>query len=308
MTSNINYNNIDGTYPVAGVDNDSQGFRSNFTNIKTNFQSAKTELEDLQSKVIVKSALSGTTMDNNMVGSEIHNALIYAFNEKIEDRASVTGVLTAFDYSVASNFSVTPSAAFTISFTSWPQTGQLGRIRVKVVQNSSFATQTMTIPAIVTKGIDSIEGALWNGTAYVISFASAGTFYYEFTSDDGGTSVHINDLSRPRMSTAISADWSNIPYPNFSRYNYYTPSTGTYIFANNTTFIDSTSTIAALKVYLPNSAVDGQIVTINTNNAITSLTISAPNLVLGNVTTLASNSNVKFQFVGVSSPQKWFKL
>jgi len=32
--SNINPNNINAAYPVAGVDNDSQGFRDNFTNIK----------------------------------------------------------------------------------------------------------------------------------------------------------------------------------------------------------------------------------------------------------------------------------
>ena len=37
MASSINPSNIDGTYPVAGQDNDSQGFRDNFTNVKTNF-------------------------------------------------------------------------------------------------------------------------------------------------------------------------------------------------------------------------------------------------------------------------------
>jgi hypothetical protein len=31
MASNINPYNIDGTYPVAGQDNSSQGFRDNFT-------------------------------------------------------------------------------------------------------------------------------------------------------------------------------------------------------------------------------------------------------------------------------------
>ena len=36
MASNINANNIDGTFPIAGQDNDSQGFRDNFTNVKTN--------------------------------------------------------------------------------------------------------------------------------------------------------------------------------------------------------------------------------------------------------------------------------
>ena len=35
MASNINPNNVDTTYPIAGQDNDSQGFRDNFTNIKT---------------------------------------------------------------------------------------------------------------------------------------------------------------------------------------------------------------------------------------------------------------------------------
>ena len=54
MSSNINPNNIDGTYPVAGQDNNSQGFRDNFTNTKTNFQYAETEITDLQNNAILK--------------------------------------------------------------------------------------------------------------------------------------------------------------------------------------------------------------------------------------------------------------
>ena len=57
MTSSINANNIDGTYPVAGQDNNSQGFRDNFTNTKTNFQYAADEINDLQSKVILRQLL-----------------------------------------------------------------------------------------------------------------------------------------------------------------------------------------------------------------------------------------------------------
>lgn len=52
MASSINTGNIDGAYPVAGQDNSSQGFRDNFTNIKTNFGYAKSELEDLQTKAV----------------------------------------------------------------------------------------------------------------------------------------------------------------------------------------------------------------------------------------------------------------
>ena len=48
MASNINYSNIDENYPVAGQDNDSQGFRDNFQNIKTALNTASTEITTLQ--------------------------------------------------------------------------------------------------------------------------------------------------------------------------------------------------------------------------------------------------------------------
>src|SRR6056300_243237 len=48
MASNINYTNIDENYPVAGQDNDSQGFRDNFQNIETALNTASTEITTLQ--------------------------------------------------------------------------------------------------------------------------------------------------------------------------------------------------------------------------------------------------------------------
>ena len=50
MASTINPNNIDITYPIAGQDNDTQGFRDNFRNIKNNLNTARLEITDLQSK------------------------------------------------------------------------------------------------------------------------------------------------------------------------------------------------------------------------------------------------------------------
>ena len=49
MASSIVPGNIDGTYPTAGQDNSSQGFRDNFNAIKNNFTESKTEIEALQS-------------------------------------------------------------------------------------------------------------------------------------------------------------------------------------------------------------------------------------------------------------------
>jgi hypothetical protein len=51
MTSLINATNIDITYPIAGQDNDTQGFRTNFTNIQNNLAQAAVEITALQSNV-----------------------------------------------------------------------------------------------------------------------------------------------------------------------------------------------------------------------------------------------------------------
>ena len=82
MTSQINPNNINGAYPVAGQDNNSQGFRDNFTNTSTNFQYAAQEITALQNQAILNSQLSGganLTVQNNMLNSPLSNALISDF-------------------------------------------------------------------------------------------------------------------------------------------------------------------------------------------------------------------------------------
>ena len=77
----INPNSINGGFPVFGQDNSTQGFRDNFTNIKNNFVAAKAELEDIQGKVLVKSALSGGVLDNDMDGGTLTNAQLKAYTQ-----------------------------------------------------------------------------------------------------------------------------------------------------------------------------------------------------------------------------------
>jgi len=51
MASNINFQNINAEYPIAGKDQSSQGFRDNFGVIKSSLNVAKTEIESLQSAI-----------------------------------------------------------------------------------------------------------------------------------------------------------------------------------------------------------------------------------------------------------------
>jgi hypothetical protein len=74
MASNIDPTIIDGEYPIAGKDQPSQGFRTNFTGIEENFSAAASEITELQEKAVLKAPLSGTTLDNNLQGNEILSA------------------------------------------------------------------------------------------------------------------------------------------------------------------------------------------------------------------------------------------
>ena len=72
MTSLINnlYINIDEAYPVAGVDNDTQGFRDNFDIIKSSLAVASTEitvLQDTTAKINAGNNFSGNTLSNTIL-------------------------------------------------------------------------------------------------------------------------------------------------------------------------------------------------------------------------------------------------
>jgi hypothetical protein len=52
--SAINTNGLDVNYPIPGQNNSSQGFRNNFASIKTNLDTAGSEISELQNKVVFK--------------------------------------------------------------------------------------------------------------------------------------------------------------------------------------------------------------------------------------------------------------
>jgi len=306
MASNINANNIDGTYPIAGVDNDSQGFRTNFTNIKNNFAYAKGEIEDLQGKVILKGALSGGTVVNNdlsgtiLAGAEIHN-----FRETQVDFGSTSGTLV-LNHATAPYYTVTTNGSIILSFSNLPISGKLGRIRFKAVITS--AAHTMTLPTAVNIGTDTLEG--FNSSTHVLAFNAAGTYMFEFTTDDQGATIAVNDMSRPRYPTADSSDWSST-VPNFSRYSYANVGNNFSTTVTNTLYIDSVKILNYGNIYLPSAPGDGQLVTISSNNAIQTMRIISNTgvLVLGNVSTLSANANIKLQYVAGATPApRWFKL
>jgi hypothetical protein len=198
MTSQINPNNIDGTYPIAGQDNNSQGFRDNFTQTRVNFQYASTEITELQSKVLLKSALTGTTLDNNMNDSLLYAALIQDFSAVKIAPTPVTGLVT-LNYASAhyQSYDTASAGSVTLDFTGFPSSAY-GYMKLQITI-SDYTLYTLTLPATVSLGITGIQG-ISPGTALVsntITFGANGVYEFGFGSYDGGNTITVFDLNRP---------------------------------------------------------------------------------------------------------------
>lgn len=196
MASQINPNDIDGSYPVAGQDNNSQGFRDNFTNTKTNFTYAAGEITDLQNNVLLKSALTGTTLDNDMNGGLLYGALIQDFSATRVAIGTVSGSQTV-NYASGHYQTLTTSGSVTLAFSNFPTTGTQGWIIVRVTVAST--AHTLTLPAAVgTSASASSVLGIQGISSNVITFNETGTYEFQFHTEDGGTTIYLSELTRPR--------------------------------------------------------------------------------------------------------------
>ena len=130
MTSNITPNTIIDTFPRAGEDNSSQGFRDNFTAIKDNFSTATTEISDLQTNTAKLNA------NNNFQSNELSGALMIGNKIKIFDGGTVS---SSQDINLSNGHyqKFTVSGIITLTFNEWSNTnGHMDVVYVEMKSNN----------------------------------------------------------------------------------------------------------------------------------------------------------------------------
>lgn len=184
MASNIVPGNIDGTFPIAGQDNSSQGFRDNFTAIKNNFTEAKSEIEDLQAN---KANTDGTSdfADNIVQGAQLKD-----YSETVYAHGNVSGT-TTLNHENGNYQTATTTNAITLGFSNWPASGKLGKIRLDIRVAST--SHTITLPSAV-KPADGVSGH--DGSSTQITVPTSGRYLYEFLTPDAGTTVLMIELGK----------------------------------------------------------------------------------------------------------------
>ena len=183
MTSLINTTNLDSTFPVAGQNNDSQGFRDNFDNTKINLNRASLEITELQDKCLFKSKLVNSDLNNDLDSTIIYRAQLKAPSETFNDIGTRSGVVL-IDYQVATFQKLTLNGNVAIALTNFPMDNQCGKLRLWItVPNISY---TILLPNEVIYGTS--DSRISSKT---LTFTSPGDYIVEFISVDGGMAYWI---------------------------------------------------------------------------------------------------------------------
>jgi hypothetical protein len=135
MTSAIVYSTVDENFPVAGVDNDSQGFRDNFTVIKTGLQTANSEITTLQTYSAKLGNDAGTEVVNNFGGNIISKAKTSRVYANAYQTYAVSN--TNVSWNDGEYQSIEMRGDYKLTFTDWPEADGYGKMRIELKSNGT---------------------------------------------------------------------------------------------------------------------------------------------------------------------------
>jgi len=200
--SDIIIETLDSAYPVAGVDNDTQGFRDNFQILKDALRTAKAEiqaLEDSAARLDVENNFNGTTLvDSNM---KMTTEAYYPAGTAVNGNFNIS-FLNGHYQSLTLNIGAVSS--FTINFQDWPDSERL-------------ATSTSKITLLLS-GVDRPEGEEAGSDPASVLFTSdtggelkySPNFPADFTIDENSNPVWIEFI---RIADVVYANYIGIFEP-----------------------------------------------------------------------------------------------
>jgi hypothetical protein len=198
MSSNINPNNLDTSFPIAGQDNDSQGFRDNFTNTKTNFEFAKDEINDLQNNVILKGPLPGVPVNNDLNGAIIKAAQLQDMRNTVVSIGTITSPTVTINVQAAPYYKMITNGDVEIVFENFAPIGTQSTVRLEI--ETGPGGDSITLPGEVSIGLEGVE----NIVGSVITPPISSVTIYEFSSSAADSEISISELT-PRRQVPLQA-------------------------------------------------------------------------------------------------------
>lgn len=178
MTSAIVSSTIDAAFPVAGQDNNSQGFRDNFQITKNGLSQAATEISALQ---LTTAKLDD---DNDFAGNIIQNAITKKLYGSV---ATVTQPPTGnLDVSTGDYQRITlPNSNITLTLTNWPTIdSRFATVRIHL-ENLNVVSRTVTFDVNALATVSDDDSGKF--TSHAISVPAGKTVMIEASKFNAGS-------------------------------------------------------------------------------------------------------------------------
>lgn len=194
MASNINTTDIDTEFPVPGQDNDSQGFRDNFTTILENFQATKTEIETLQTDTVKLNADNTFLLNENDDPTLLINANFkgHSLTFYSDPGGDVSGAKTITyangEYQV---YNLSANTEINILANGWPGTGRYAKLTLHLTATTS---SVLSFNNSLNIKFDNQSGSWSNGTLTVNSNTNPDII--ELWTYQGGNTIYAKHLGQ----------------------------------------------------------------------------------------------------------------
>lgn len=162
MTSAIISSTIDADFPIAGQDNNSQGFRDNFSKIKDGLSQAATEITDLQLNT------AKLNDDNDFNGNIIQNAVTSTLYGAVSTILNV-GTPTNVQVSTGEYHRLTFINNAVLTLTNWPTVdGRFAKVRIHL-ENNELLPFTVTFATNVLATVSDDNSGKFTSHAIVVN-------------------------------------------------------------------------------------------------------------------------------------------
>jgi hypothetical protein len=210
MTTTINTNGINTNYPVPGENNSTQGFRDNFASIKTNLNTAGAEITDLQSKVVLKSALDGAILNNDMANTIISNAATKGFRGTTFNLGNALTGPVVINVAQADVHYGNIAGNISLQFASWAPTNTESCVTLRLGFDPAATTSVITFPGEVVVSNNNFGGTLLEnyatnigGNLTITAPYGVEQLEFELRTLDCGSTITIQPINRPYKATQL---------------------------------------------------------------------------------------------------------
>jgi len=142
MASTIISETLDAQYPIAGVDNDTQGFRDNFQIIKDNFEKAKNEITVLQDGTVKLDSDNNFQGDSTLIDVNVTRSTQEYHNPGTVNSAQNISFLNGHYQTITLSSDVTESIKFTLA--DWPDREGYAKITVELFDADESGNNPVT--------------------------------------------------------------------------------------------------------------------------------------------------------------------